>query len=219
LRFAIVSIGIVLLAIVAFAWFVWLPSYRPTLRPGERYGIDVSGHQGLIEWSKVARSSTSFAYIKATEGATFVDRWFDRNWAGAVRAGLDRGAYHFFTLCVSGRAQSENFLGALPDAGLMLPPAVDLELAGNCHRRPPAAEVYRELAAFLEMVEGRTGQRSLLYVGRDFQDRYPIRSRYGRRLWVRHFLLRPSEDWLVWQVDGFAHVDGIDGRVDLDLMR
>jgi GH25 family lysozyme M1 (1,4-beta-N-acetylmuramidase) len=41
-----------------------------------------------------------------------------------------------------------------------------------------------------------------------------------RRLWHRRFLLRPDvDDWQIWQVHGYAHVDGVSGRVDLDLRR
>jgi lysozyme len=84
-----------LLVASAIAWFAWLPHYRPTLRPGERYGIDVSHHQGPIDWSEVATDDIAFAYIKTTEGSDVIDYRFGENWAGAAGAGLDRGAYHF----------------------------------------------------------------------------------------------------------------------------
>lgn len=207
------------MAALLVAWFVWLPNYRPHLRPGERYGIDVSSHQGSIDWARVAGDDISFVYIKATEGADFVDRSFGRNWAGAGEVHLDRGAYHFFTLCASGEEQAQNFLGTLPEVSGELPPAVDLELAGNCAARPTPGEVERELAAFLELVEARTGMRALLYIAEAFDDRYQVRSRFDRSRWVRRFLLRPRGDWAVWQVGSFANVDGISGRVDLDVMR
>jgi lysozyme len=46
----------------------WLPGYRPALRPGERYGIDVASYQGRVNWPAVSRDGIRFAYIKATEG-------------------------------------------------------------------------------------------------------------------------------------------------------
>jgi Glycosyl hydrolases family 25 len=67
-------------------------------------GVDVSNHQGEIDWSALAGSNVAFAYIKATEGGDFRDRRFQLNWDGAKRAGLARGAYHFFTQCRSGDA-------------------------------------------------------------------------------------------------------------------
>ena len=77
-------------------WFLWVPNWRPPLREGERYGIDVSAHQGTIDWVRAARDGITFAYVKTTEGRDFTDERFDENWR---EAGLDRGAYHFFTLC------------------------------------------------------------------------------------------------------------------------
>jgi lysozyme len=79
--------------------------YRPALLPGERYGIDVSHHQGVIDWERVANDGISFAYMKATEGNEFVDERFADNWRGAANAGLDRGAYHYFPLCSPGAAR------------------------------------------------------------------------------------------------------------------
>jgi len=199
---------------------VLLPEYRPGLREGERYGIDVASHQGEIDWQRVAEDDIEFAYIKATEGGDFTDDHFATNWEGAAAAGLDRGAYHFFTLCTPGEAQAEHFLSVVPDDRDELPPAVDLELAGNCSDRPSNDDLQRELQAFLDAVESTTGQQVLLYVGDDFERRYPVRNELGRPLWHLRFLSRPDVDgWVVWQVMGFAHVDGIEGRVDLDVMR
>lgn len=213
-------VAVVLLTAAGLAWAVWLPQYRPGAREGERYGIDVSHHQGPIEWERVAGDDISFAYIKATEGGDFVDPRFQENWIGSGEAGLARGAYHFFTLCSSGDVQARHFLLTAPPEAGALPPAVDLEIAGNCRAAPEAATVRRELDEFLQLVEAATGQTVLLYVGDDFEERYRVAETLGRPLWVRRFLRRPDvRGWVVWQVTGFAHVDGIDGAVDLDLMR
>jgi lysozyme len=204
----------------ALAWSLWLPAYRPKLRDGELYGIDVSHHQGRIDWSRVAQDDISFAYIKATEGADFVDRRFAENWRNADRVRLARGAYHFFTLCTAGEPQAQNFLRIVPGDPQALPPAVDLELAGNCRARPDRATVARELNAFLALVEQATGRTAVLYVGDDFEALYRVRASFDRRLWHRRFLLRPDvEGWVIWQVSGFSEVDGVRGRVDLNISR
>ena len=196
-------------------WFVAIPNWRPPLRDGEVYGIDVASHQGEIDWAAVAADDISFAYIKATEGGDFTDRRFDRNWREAERAGLDRGAYHFFTLCTPGAAQARHFLRTVPVDEGALAPAIDLELAGNCGDRPGRATVERELDAFLDIVEEAWGRPVVLYVGDDWDRTYPTRRRSDRPLWHRRILLRPDVDgWTIWQVHGYAHVDGIDGQVD-----
>lgn len=60
----------------------------------------------------------------------------------------------------------------------------------------------------------------ILYVGDDFERRYPVRESLGRPIWHPRFLRRPNVDgWVLWQVMGFAQIEGIDGAVDLDVMR
>ncbi|HEY7068564.1 MAG TPA: GH25 family lysozyme [Acidimicrobiales bacterium] len=204
----------------AWARTVWLPGYRPGLHAGERYGVDVSSHQGTIDWGRVASDDIDFAYIKASEGGDFVDERFRENWAGAAAAGLDHGAYHFFTLCRSGADQAANFLRALPADPGALPPAVDLELAGNCSERPDQASLRRELDTFLDRVERATGQTAVLYVGADFEGLYQVQDDLDRPLWHRRVLRRPDfAGWWIWQAQDHASVDGIHGDVDLNVMR
>lgn len=213
---ALVSLAVA----AAVIWFLWFPHYRPSLREGERYGVDVSHHQGEIDWERVAADDISFAYIKATEGGDHVDRRFDANWEGAKTAGLDRGAYHFFTLCIPGRVQGEHFVDVVRDDPDALPPAVDLELAGNCAARPSMASVRRHLDDFLAVVEPAMSQRAVLYIGDDFEHEYPFRAALDRPLWHRRIFWRADvEGWSIWQFTGWGHVDGIGGHVDVNAMR
>lgn len=211
---------VAVLALGAIGRWGWWPHYRPDRRGGERYGVDVSHHQGDIDWVAVAADDVDFAYVKATQGSDFVDPLFARNWDGAGAAGLDRGAYHFFSLCRPGAEQARHFLDTVPDDPDALPPVVDLELAGNCSDRPPRDEVRREVLAFLDDVETATGQEVVLYVGADFDGRYDLRDDLDRPIWHRRLLLRPDVDgWWMWQFHDRAEVAGIDGGVDLDVMR
>lgn len=205
--------------VAAVGWWVVVPHWRPGLRDGERYGIDVSNHQGRIDWERVADDDIDAAYVKATEGGDFVDDRFAENWEGAGAAGLERGAYHFFTLCRSGADQAANFLRVAPPDTAALPPAVDLELGGNCSARPAEEALLEELRAFLEVVERAWGRPALLYTNDDFDDHYAVRE-LGRPLWEIGRVFRPSDHrWQVWQLHGFAKVDGVPGRVDLDVLR
>jgi len=69
-------------------------------------------------------------------------------------------------------------------------------------------------------VEAEFDQDVLLYVGEHFEDRYRIAEEFDRLHWRRRILLEPSEDdWVVWQFSYFADVAGVDGGVDLNLMR
>ncbi|WP_203433909.1 GH25 family lysozyme [Jiangella asiatica] len=209
-----------LVAVGAAFWFLLVPNWRPGLEDGERYGIDVSAHRDRIDWERVAQDDIEFAYIKATEGQGWVDDRFADNWAGAARVGIDRGAYHFFTLCAPGEDQARNFLRVAPPDDTALPPAIDLELSGNCSDRPPADEVAGQVATFVDIVEEAWGRELLYYVRPDWDEQYPTRDGLDRDLWDFRFLRRPDGDpWHVWQVNIFAHVDGITGDVDLDIMR
>ena len=223
-RTRLLLIGVLWLALLvglsAAWWLLWVPHWRPPLDEGERYGIDVSSHQGDIHWGEVAGDGISFAYMKATEGGDFLDQRFEENWLEAGSAGVDRGAYHFFTLCRPGRVQAHNFLEVAEPTTNSLPPAVDLELSGNCSERPPSETVESELQDFIDIVEAAWQRKVILYVLDDWEKRYPTRSRLDQPLWVRNFLLRPSNnDWLIWQLHGYAHVEGIAGKVDLNVGR
>ena len=162
-RVVTTAIGLLVLAVFG-AWLAaergwWWPTHPdPDLYPVR--GIDVSHHQGTIDWRRVAGAGIGFAYLKATEGSDFTDSRFRTNWTGAAAAGLPRGAYHYFTLCTPGRAQAAHFLATVPRDAAALPPAVDLELGGNCSARPAPAAVHREVDAFLAEVARATSARS-----------------------------------------------------------
>jgi lysozyme len=209
----------VVLVVIGIGWFLWFPRWRPSLHAGESYGIDVSEHQGQIDWRRVRSSHISFAYVKATEGADFVDTRFRSNWTAATGAGVRVGAYHFFTLCSSGSDQATNFLRVAPPDAAALAPAVDLELAGNCRSRPTAEAVGAEIHSFVAAVQAAWGRPPVIYERHDFAAKYPAVVDDALPRWSYRFVRRPGGRWVVWQVSAFARVPGLSGHVDLDVGR
>ncbi|MFN8609735.1 MAG: GH25 family lysozyme [Vulcanimicrobiota bacterium] len=191
------------------------------LRAGEHRGVDVSAHQGLIDWRAVAASGIEFAYIKASEGGDWVDERFRENWKASAAAGLKRGAYHFFTLRRPGLEQAENFLRAAPPQPDSLPPVVDLEFGGNTRARPTREVVVRELSSFLNRVETAHQRPVILYLLPEFEATYAVAAAFPRDRWLRSLLTRPGpkEAWKLWQYTPLGRVAGIQGDVDLNLAR
>lgn len=184
-------------------------------------GVDVSNHQGAIDWAALRGGDVAFAYIKASEGASFVDARFAQNWAAARDAGVPRGAYHFFTLCQPGVAQARHFLRTVGQAG-DLPPAIDAEHMGPCRRTPATDDPAREIAAFLDEVERVSGQRPIVYTTRRFHDAFLVGRLEGERFWIRSLGVPPRfrrDAWVFWQIDHDARRPGVAGPVDLNVFR
>ena len=72
----------------------------------DSFGIDVSHHNGNINWEQVP--DVEFVYIKATEGVTYVDPMYQQNIKGARAKKLRVGAYHYFRTTSSVQKQFEN---------------------------------------------------------------------------------------------------------------
>lgn len=183
-------------------------------------GIDVSHHQGEIDWQKVAQNDVAFAYIKATEGTDFKDKAFSQNWRQAKSAGLAHGAYHFFSYCSGGADQAVNFLETIPLTEVMLPPVLDIETPENCPDEPSKETILREVSAFITFVEEATNQQVLIYVPEDIYLRYLAGMGLNRRIWVQSEWRTPDyvTDWSLWQFSNKGSVDGISGNVDLNVL-
>lgn len=206
-------IGIGLAALVVIVVAVWR-----FYDPGWRYdvlGVDVSHHQGQVDWDALAADGTAFAYIKSTEGGDWVDTRFEENWRGADDAGVLRGAYHFFTLCTAGADQAAHMIATVPDVPDMLPPAVDLEFAGNCSARPSVEEFRVELDVFLAEIEEHYRMRPVIYTNAHFYTEYLDEGPPEAVWWMQSPILEPwgSPDWTLWQYTP-GPKDGVDGDVD-----
>lgn len=182
-------------------------------------GIDVSHHQGHIDWPKVRAQGTAFAYIKATEGGDWRDRLYTSNLQGARASGVLAGSYHFFTFCKPGDIQARNFLRHADLKGGDLLPVVDVETAGNCAEAPASesdpGRLHREVKSFLDIVEERIGRRPIIYTTHWFHWKHMGREFGGERFWIRNLFWKPSRsiDWVFWQY-AVDELEGVTGKVD-----
>ena len=189
----------------------------------EVFGVDVSAYQGEIDWPVLTGQQVAFAFIKASEGSSLQDRYFQSNWAGALAAGIRPGAYHFFSYDSPGQSQADNFISVVPVTPGALPPVVDLEFYGSYLQTPKAREeVAPQLNALLARLEDHYGVRPILYVtyrsyqlylaGGDY-DHYPI--------WFSSPLVAPlGHTWSFWQYSHSARLEGYYGtqdRIDLNV--
>jgi lysozyme len=196
----------------------WWRLAHPDRARWPRWGVDVSHHQGAIDWRRVARDRqrVSFAYVKATEGGDFTDARFAENWAAARAAGLRVGAYHFFTFCRPAREQAAHFLSIVPRDADALPPAVDVEYGGNCKAPVARDAVVASLREWIALVRAATGRTPVVYATRDAYDDLLRDARLDAPLWLRSLVREPDVPAALWQFAHRARVDGITGPVDLD---
>lgn len=214
--------GLIAAALLAFGGWRYAVGWHPSERSFPVQGIDVSHHQGRIDWALLREQGVDFVYIKASEGGDHKDRLFAANLRGARAAGIAAGAYHFFTLCRAGADQAANFAATVPSGPGLLPPVVDLEFGGNCGARPSREALLRELRAFLAPAEAHAGKPFLLYLTEEFDSFYRVSEAVDRPLWLRSLVRRPgygARPWTIWQASNFRRLRGIEGRVDWNAAR
>lgn len=190
-------------------------------------GVDVSSHQGTVQWPQVAGGGISFAITKATGGAWYTNPTLGANWLGIKAAGLARGAYHYAfessgqTLPGDGpEAEADYFVAALKRAGgieegdLL---ALDIEegdgaLGDWCLR-------------WLRRVEALTGVKPFVYTNPSFSAAHGLGSTPALAdypLWLAAYQAsqppapRPWPEIAIWQHSDNGAVPGISTPVDLD---
>lgn len=157
------------------------------------HGIDVSHHQGTVNWEKVATASDAngarvqFVFVKATQGKSHLDRKFRHNFRKAQQYGLVRGAYHYFSPGISGDLQAHHFIKNVPLEKGDLPPVLDVEVLG----RLKPATLRREVLEWLELMEKRFGTPPIIYTYLTFKKNYLNTPEFDRYpFWIAHYKVK-----------------------------
>ena len=188
------------------------------------HGLDVARFQDNINWRRVKQAGIDFAFIKATEGGDLLDPMFKENWRGAGKAGIARGAYHFYYFCTPPEVQARWFIRNVPKRRGSLPPVLDMEwnpYSPTCTKRPPGSEVRRQARVFLDILERHYGQRPIIYTTVEFYRETGI-GQLREEFWLRSTakVLKttyPGQRWSFWQYTGTGVVPGVAGNVDINV--
>jgi len=204
-------------------------------KAGNVQGIDVSHHQGTVNWAKVAADNIAFVFLKATEGKTFKDKTFASHVKAAKAAGLMVGAYHFLLAGSADAAvlEARHFVNTVNDAygtdKLDFPLVMDYE---NNPNNLSNAGINQVSKAFLAEVERLTGRKPIIYTGNSFGDIFDA-SHSAYDVWMARYAasMPPTDnkawkEWDFWQYsdgqvggtrpNGSRRVNGIGGPVDLN---
>jgi lysozyme len=185
------------------------------------YGIDVSRHQGEIDWEALKKGNhpdapISFVYVKASEGSDFKDKKFEQNFENARKHGFMRGAYHYFSTTSSGVSQANLFISMVKLRSGDLPPVLDIE------EKPKNKKKYiEEVKIWLKKVEEHYGVKPIVYASSKYKKKYlddPFFKEYPS--WVAHYYipeLTDGEEWLMWQCTDIGVIPGIKEKVDINI--
>lgn len=194
--------------------YISTPPYVDTNRYPVR-GIDISSHNGNIDFKKVKDSGYEFVFIKATEGGDYKDANFKTNYREAGHVGIKRGAYHFFRFDRDGVDQALNFIRTVGKHKLELGLAIDVEEEGNATGIPEDTikERLQTMIDFLNLM----GYRITLYTNIQGYEKYLLNTFAGQPLWICSFSSTPVDaEWTYWQYDHHGRVPGVEGDVDLN---
>lgn len=179
-------------------------------------GIDVSHHQGRILWDEVPKEDIDFVYIKATEGATYLDPCFHCNMKGATDAGFIVGAYHFFRMTSSASEQFENFKKTLDGYTMSLVPMIDVETSDG----KSVGELQDSLNVFIKLMKEEYGCAPMIYGTQRSYNTYCAPGYNKYHLYIGRYgpnepIIKGTGTYTIWQYTEEAIVRGIPRPVDM----
>lgn len=184
-------------------------------------GIDVSVHNGAIDWEKVKAAGIDFAILRAGYGklAKQKDTRFEDNYAGAKAVGIPVGAYWYSYATTVDEAvqEAEVCISILAGKQFEFPIYFDQEEKATLDTGK--ANCSAMIRAFCDTLE-KAGYWAGLYTSRSCLSSHienDIKTRYA--LWVAEWSdkLRYGGPVGIWQHSEKGSVDGITGNVDLDI--
>lgn len=193
------------------------------------HGIDVSSHQGLIDWNKVAGDGVEFAILRAayrgyTAGSLNKDSTFDYNAQQAASNGLQVGAYIFSqAITVEEALQEADFLlEILAGKPIDGPVVFDWEVIGTKDARTYGLDTQTLCAAanaFCRRIE-QAGYTPMVYFNSYAgYVKYDLSEIMEYDFWFAQYKEQPDfyYNFQMWQYTSSGKVSGIDGNVDLDV--
>ena len=185
------------------------------------FGIDVSHHQGEINWDTLFThheydSLVSFVYYKVSEGEFHVDRLWQRNREDLKRLGKPSGAYHFFLPKKDPLKQAANFLKHYTYRKGDCRPVLDVET--DC---PSQQELMNGMRTWLNEVERKTGVRPIIYTSRHFYEEKFRNAFQDYDFWIASYSRMPElqndQRISIWQYSEEGILPGMEERVDLNV--
>ena len=184
-------------------------------------GIDVSKHQGKIDWHKVKLSGVTFAILRAGYGrsTTQKDPTFDQNYEGCKANGINAGAYWYSYAKTEAEAvqEAQVCLSVLKGKQFEYPIFFDIEEAGVLIMGKEVCS--RIVKAFLTEIE-KAGYCAGIYASKSPMETHisdELKKKY--EVWVAHYGVSKTSykgNYGMWQKSSTGKVDGIAGHVDLD---
>ena len=124
-------------------------------------GIDVSSWQGKIDFEKVKNDGIDIVYIKASQGKSFIDSYFEINYANAKRNNLKVGFYHYLTATTVKEAEIQaNFF-----ANVIQGKEIDCKLAMDYEQFYGVGNkgISEIVLAFINKLKQLTGKDVIIY--------------------------------------------------------
>ncbi|WP_138500070.1 GH25 family lysozyme [Nostoc sp. PA-18-2419] len=192
-------------------------------------GIDVFDQDGRVDWTAVKNSGKTFAFVKATEGASIKDSAFAHHWQTMKAVGIIRGAYHFFHPHTSNPVdQAKEFLktlGKLEPGDL--PPVLDVEITDKVSSQAVINAAKQWLAEVEKALLQQTQKpiKPIIYTFPSFWQQLGNPSDFANYpLWIAHYGVQNPSIPSAWQGQYLIHqfegdvsgVAGVSGRADLN---
>lgn len=189
-------------------------------------GIDVSKHNGTIDWAAVKNSGISYVIIRcgyrgSTTGALIEDPKFKSNIKGAQAAGLKVGIY-FFTQAINEAEAVEEasmVLQLIKPYAISYPVYLDVESSGG--RADGISKDTRTAVckAFCATI-ANSGYTSGIYANKTWlNEKLSPSALGGHKIWLAQYAAAPTYNgpYHMWQYSSKGSVSGISGRVDMNL--
>ena len=183
-------------------------------------GIDVSHHQGKINWDKaldmkINADSIQFVYLKVTEGISFLDPQYKRNRKALDQKKVKVGVYHFFSPNISARKQANYFIQNFKKTSLL--PVIDVEVTGKLNRK----QLVDSVNVFMNSVEQILGVKPIVYTYESFYNDYFKGSHLEPSIfWIAAYTrtckICDQENVISWQFSDKGTINGISEKVDLN---
>lgn len=182
-------------------------------------GIDISHHNGRINWGKVTKKHKDirFVYIKATEGISYTDSYYSYNLKHARKKGILAGSYHFFSYSRPAKEQFRHFSSTVDANKQDIIPMVDFERYGS---KKNADKVIKELKKFCQMVKDHYGVYPMIYTNEHIYNELLWKDFGKYHLFIANYRSEPSlkgnARYTIWQYSDKGRLEGVDENVDLN---